>query len=406
MSQQIITALPTMAESFHTTTTALSLGITAYMLTVACLVPLSGWMADRFGSRTVFCSAITGFVLASVLCATSVDQTSFVIARVLQGAAAGMMSPLGRLMVLRTTEKKDLVSAIAVTVWPALIAPVIGPPLGGFITDVFGWRWIFLIGITVLLLGSMATVGLGWVKVKMLPFDNKSEFQVILNMPEGSSLEQTTAVAREMAAAIRTEPEVTDYQVYAGVASPYNFNGLVRHYFLRAKPEMGDLMSAIEPTVREALAKIYARKYSAKELTDMNAFFATPSGSSFAGNFMSTFTDKEMINASFGMMPKIMEAMPAIMKGWIDRVLVSGTCYGGMRFYERAAGAPLVIDQGMIQKLWSILLDRSSFSRAALERLVADSVEQVERTLDHILTMSADGGVQFSGVVARSGGGQ
>jgi multidrug efflux pump subunit AcrB len=104
-----------------------------------------------------------------------------------------------------------------------------------------GWCWIFLIGITVLLLGSMATVGLGWVKVKMLPFDNKSEFQVILNMPEGSSLEQTTAVAREMAAAIRTEPEVTDYQVYAGVASPYNFNGLVRHYFMRRGANVADI---------------------------------------------------------------------------------------------------------------------------------------------------------------------
>ena len=104
-----------------------------------------------------------------------------------------------------------------------------------------GWRWTFLIGITVLLLGSMATVGLGWVKVKMLPFDNKSEFQVILNMPEGSSLEQTAAVAREMAAAIRTEPEVTDYQVYAGVASPYNFNGLVRHYFMRRGANVADI---------------------------------------------------------------------------------------------------------------------------------------------------------------------
>jgi multidrug efflux pump subunit AcrB len=104
-----------------------------------------------------------------------------------------------------------------------------------------GWRWTFLIGITALLLGSMATVGLGWVKVKMLPFDNKSEFQVILNMPEGSSLEQTTAVAREMAASIRTEPEVTDYQVYAGVASPYNFNGLVRHYFMRRGANVADI---------------------------------------------------------------------------------------------------------------------------------------------------------------------
>jgi len=104
-----------------------------------------------------------------------------------------------------------------------------------------GWRWMFLIGITVLLLASMATLGLSWVKVKMLPFDNKSEFQVILNMPEGSSLEQTAAVAREMAAIIRTEPEVTDYQVYAGVASPYNFNGLVRHYFMRRGANVADI---------------------------------------------------------------------------------------------------------------------------------------------------------------------
>ncbi len=103
------------------------------------------------------------------------------------------------------------------------------------------WRWTFLIGITVLLLVSMATVGLGWVKVKMLPFDNKSEFQIILNMPEGSSLERTTEAAREIAAAVRTEPEVTDYQIYAGTSSPFNFNGLVRHYFLRRGANVADI---------------------------------------------------------------------------------------------------------------------------------------------------------------------
>ena len=135
-----------------------------------------------------------------------------------------------------------------------------------------GWRWAFLIGITALLLGSMATVGLGWVKVKMLPFDNKSEFQVILNMPEGSSLEKTAAVAREMAAVIRTEPEVTDSQIYAGVASPYNFNGLVRHYFMRRGANVADLQINLVPKhartaqshdiakrVRPAVAAIAAR---------------------------------------------------------------------------------------------------------------------------------------------------
>ncbi len=103
------------------------------------------------------------------------------------------------------------------------------------------WRWLFLGIITALLLGSMALVGVGWVKVKMLPFDNKSEFQVILNMPEGSALEQTAQVAREMAEAIRREPEVTDYQVYAGTAAPFNFNGLVRHYFMRRGAHIADL---------------------------------------------------------------------------------------------------------------------------------------------------------------------
>jgi multidrug efflux pump subunit AcrB len=110
-----------------------------------------------------------------------------------------------------------------------------------------GWRWAFLLGITGLLLGSMATVGVGWVKVKMLPFDNKSEFQVILNMPEGSSLEQTAMVAREMGAALRVEPEVTDYQVYVGTASPYNFNGLVRHYFMRRGANVADIQVNLVP---------------------------------------------------------------------------------------------------------------------------------------------------------------
>ena len=109
------------------------------------------------------------------------------------------------------------------------------------------WRWAFLAVVAAATVGAMALVGLGAVKVKMLPFDNKSEFQVILNMPEGSTLEQTARVAREMAAAIRTEPEVRDYQVYAGTASPFNFNGLVRHYFMRRGSNVADLQVNLLP---------------------------------------------------------------------------------------------------------------------------------------------------------------
>lgn len=109
------------------------------------------------------------------------------------------------------------------------------------------WRWVFLVSIVGLLLGAMGLVGIGFVKVKMLPFDNKSEFQIILTMPEASALEHTARVAREIAAAVRVEPEVTDYQIYAGVASPFNFNGLVRHYFLRRGANVADIQINLLP---------------------------------------------------------------------------------------------------------------------------------------------------------------
>jgi multidrug efflux pump subunit AcrB len=124
-----------------------------------------------------------------------------------------------------------------------------------------GWQWAFLGIITVLLLGAMATVGVGWVKVKMLPFDNKSEFQVVLTMPEGSSLERTARAAREMAAAIRLEPEVTDYQIYVGVASPFNFNGLVRHYFLRRGANVADIqVNLVDKHLRSAQSHDIAKR--------------------------------------------------------------------------------------------------------------------------------------------------
>ncbi len=138
------------------------------------------------------------------------------------------------------------------------------------------WRWAFLLTIIGMLLASFALVPLGWMKVKMLPFDNKSEFQVILNMPEDSSLEQTAAIARELADAVLPEPEVRDVQIYAGAASPFNFNGLVRHYFLRSGPSVADLQVNLLPRhdrkeqsheiakrVRPRLAEI-AKKHNAR----------------------------------------------------------------------------------------------------------------------------------------------
>ncbi len=109
------------------------------------------------------------------------------------------------------------------------------------------WRYGFLIGVVVLLLAALSFFPLEWVRVKMLPFDNKSEFQVILNMGEGSTLEETSAVAHEMGEVLRAVPEVTNYQLYIGTAAPYNFNGLVRHYFLRQGPNVADIQVNLVP---------------------------------------------------------------------------------------------------------------------------------------------------------------
>ena len=151
----IVIALPTMAESLGTDTVALTIGVTSYLLTLAALVPASGWIADRLGVRNVFCAAIGGFVFSSILCGLSTGLWEFTGARILQGASAALMSPVGRLAVLRTTSKRELIQAIALITWPGLIAPVVGPPLGGFIASYGSWRWIFFLNVPIGLIGMV-----------------------------------------------------------------------------------------------------------------------------------------------------------------------------------------------------------------------------------------------------------
>lgn len=143
----IATALPQMAKSFGVGPNALSLGMTAYMLALAVFIPISGWIADRFGSRTVFGSAIAVFTIASVLCGLSDSAGTFTAARLLQGVGGAMMVPVGRMIVVRSTDKAQLMRAIATITWPGIVAPVVGPPVGGFITTYASWRWIFLLNV-------------------------------------------------------------------------------------------------------------------------------------------------------------------------------------------------------------------------------------------------------------------
>jgi EmrB/QacA subfamily drug resistance transporter len=149
----IAPAAPHIAADLGVEAVTVNVTITAYVLTIAVLIPISGWLTERFGARRVFAVAIAVFTLASAGCAVAVNLPMLVGTRVLQGVGGAMMVPVGRLVVIRTTEKTDLVRAIAYLTWPALVAPLVAPAVGGFLSEYASWRWIFLINVP---LGAIA----------------------------------------------------------------------------------------------------------------------------------------------------------------------------------------------------------------------------------------------------------
>ena len=156
----IVTALPAMAHSFATTESRVSEGITAYALAAAVCIPASAWLADRIGTRTLFCAAIALFTLASAACGLTGGFPAFIGARLVQGGSAAMMSPVGRMIVLRNTDRHELMPTLSMLVWPGLLAPVIGPALGGFITDALSWRWIFYVNVPIGVLAIALVLGM------------------------------------------------------------------------------------------------------------------------------------------------------------------------------------------------------------------------------------------------------
>src|SRR5712675_80696 len=157
-STVIATSLPAIAVDIGTDPLALKLAVTSYLLALAIFIPGSGWTADRFGARTVFRLAIAVFIIGSIGCALSGSLHSFVIARFVQGMGGAMMAPVGRLVLMRSVDKRNLVDAMTWVTMPALIGPLLGPPLGGFITTYFSWHWIFIINVPIGLAGiALAT---------------------------------------------------------------------------------------------------------------------------------------------------------------------------------------------------------------------------------------------------------
>src|ERR1700690_4358708 len=154
----LATSLPEIAKDLGQDPIVLKLALTSYMLTLAVFIPASGWVADKIGARTVFCSAIVVFTLGSILCGASTGLTTLIAARVFQGLGGAMMVPVGRLVRWRSTPKNEMVNALAYLTVPALIGPVVGPLLGGFITTYFHWRWIFWINVPIGVVGVLLSL--------------------------------------------------------------------------------------------------------------------------------------------------------------------------------------------------------------------------------------------------------
>ena len=155
-STVIATSLPAIAADIGADPISLKLALTAYFVALAIFIPLSGWMADRFGAKTVFRWASVVFVLGSICCAFSDSLLTFVLSRFLQGIGGSMMTPVARLVLVRSTPRNELVSAMAWLTIPALIGPITGPPLGGFLTTYLSWHWIFWINIPIGLIGLVS----------------------------------------------------------------------------------------------------------------------------------------------------------------------------------------------------------------------------------------------------------
>jgi EmrB/QacA subfamily drug resistance transporter len=154
-STVIATSLAAIAADIGTNPISLKLALTAYLVALAIFIPISSWMADRFGARNVFRVAMAVFVLGSIACAFANSLGFFVGARFLQGMGGALMTPVARLVLVRSTPRHDLVNAMAWLTIPGLIGPIVGPPFGGFLTTYFSWHWIFLINVPIGILGIL-----------------------------------------------------------------------------------------------------------------------------------------------------------------------------------------------------------------------------------------------------------
>ncbi len=224
----VTTSAPRIAGALHVSVGSIGLLITAYLVTVAVLIPLSGWTAARLGGRTTLLAAISVFVLGSIGCAASSTLTVLVLMRVLQGAGGAMMVPVGRLLVVSRADSSNLMRVTAFLVWPALIAPVVAPLLGGLITTYMNWHWLFLINVPLGILGLVMAVRI----VHPAPLPDAGRLDALGVVLTGAALGGTTVTANLLA----TAHDKWTLVLGVGVASVVLLLAAARHLLRAAAP--------------------------------------------------------------------------------------------------------------------------------------------------------------------------
>lgn len=229
----VTTAVPSIARDLGVDPASVGISITAYVMTVAILIPVSGWLADRFGSRRILLTAIALFTLASIACALSPTLSLLVVARIVQGIGGALMVPVGRMTVLRVTPKENLIRAVAVLTWPGLAAPIIAPFLGGVLTTALSWHWIFLVNVPLGVLGF-------FVALRILPRREQEALSGHVPTPPdwlGLSLTSAGIAAMVWAATLLTITPIDVLQVVvSGVLGLLLLGAAVRHLLRTERP--------------------------------------------------------------------------------------------------------------------------------------------------------------------------
>jgi EmrB/QacA subfamily drug resistance transporter len=237
-------ALPTMAREFHTEPLHLKLALTAYLMTMAILVPASGWLADRYGARRVFINAVRIYLLGSLCCGLSNSLAQLVTARILQGIGGAMMTPVARLIVVASTPRERLVQAMNAFTLPAILGPLLGPPFAGVLLQVASWRWIFFINIPIGILGIVAVLRI----VPRLRHRHPGPFDGVGFVTAGLGIVAIIVLAESVGSDLLTGK----MQVFAALSAVVTWTIFIRHV-LRVRVPMLDLRLLAKPTYRASM---------------------------------------------------------------------------------------------------------------------------------------------------------